>query len=95
MPDLLADQTELQRLQEAIERAPRTGQTEPPPHQRPAQLVLNVLSMVTFAQTPVSEWQGKCMFRMTSPLFPNGLGDFYLPRREEITLQEWVRQSIR
>ena len=35
MPDLLADQTKVQRLQKAMERAPQTGQTKPPPHQQP------------------------------------------------------------
>ncbi|MCJ1238755.1 hypothetical protein MMC14_006746 [Varicellaria rhodocarpa] len=35
--------------------------------------------MATFAQTPVSEWQG----------------DFYLPRRNKITLQEWVRHLLK
>ena len=79
MPDILAEETELERLRQAIQPV------EPIP-----------LSMASFDQAPINEWQNKCVFRMAFPsLFPNGLGDFNLPRSDNITMKDWIRHLLR
>ena len=78
VPDLMADQTELERAQAAI------------------QFRTTKLSVPSFRQTPISEWNRQCVFRMAFPsLFPDGKGDFYLPREHQFTLKEWIRHLLR
>ncbi|KAA6414339.1 MAG: hypothetical protein FRX48_02702 [Lasallia pustulata] len=72
VPNLLPDQTEMERLQQALTQATRP-------------VDFNMLSMASVADDPVSEWDSKPVFRMAFPgLFPYGRGDFYERRGEVI-----------
>lgn len=54
------------------------------------------LSLPTFRQTPVSEFDGICILRMIFPtLFPAGKGDINLPRGQKITFEAWIRHLLR
>ena len=72
--DLRPQQTELEFIQEDL-----TGEISASPQS-------DVLFMTSFRQTPVSEWDNKCILRMAFPiLFPQGLGNINLPRTHLIT----------
>ena len=54
------------------------------------------LSMPSFRMTPMSEWDHNCIFRQAFPtLFPQGRGDFFLPRDNEISMLDWIRHLLR
>jgi hypothetical protein len=73
-PDLRPQQTELEFIQEDL-----TGEIPAPPQP-------DMLSMASFRQIPISEWNNKCILRMAFPtLFPQGLEDINLPRTYPIT----------
>jgi ATP-dependent DNA helicase PIF1 len=56
----------------------------------------NPLSVPSFNQEPVSEFDNICILRMVFPtLFPNGQGDISLPRRQKIPFDEWIRHTMR
>ena len=52
--------------------------------------------MALFRQTPLSEWEKKCVFQMAFPsLFPCGLGDFFNPHTHEIMFKDWISHVLR
>ena len=64
--------------------------------QRAGAPVQDTLSVASFRQTPVSEWQNQCLFRMAFPsLFPDGRGDFYLPRERKIRFGSWLQHLLK
>ena len=74
----------------------RQDETELQHLQRAVQSAPPALSMASFRQTPLSEWEKKCVFRMAFPsLFPCGLGDFFNPRTHEITFKDWISHVLR
>ena len=83
VPNLLPDQTEIERLQRVLTQA-----THP--------VDFNMLSVPSVADDPISEWDSKPVFRMAFPgLFPFGQGDFYEPREEVISLGDWIRHLLK
>ena len=83
VPNLLPDQTEIERLQQALTQATH-----------PVDSIM--LSMVSVADDPVSEWDSKPVFPMAFPgLFPYGRGDFYKRRGEVISLGDWIRHLLK
>ena len=54
------------------------------------------LSIVSFHQTSLSEWEKKCVFQMAFPfLFLCGLSDFFNPCTHEITFKDWISHVLR
>ncbi len=54
------------------------------------------LSMASFRQTPLSEWEKKCVFQIAFPsLFLCGLSDFFNPCTHEITFKDWISHVLR
>ena len=74
VPNLLPDQTEMERLQQVLMQATH-----------PVDFIM--LSMASVVNDPVSKWDLKPIFRMVFlGLFPYGRGDFYKQRGEVISL---------
>ena len=64
--------------------------------QQAVQSALPALSIASFCQTSLSEWEKKCVFQMAFPsLFSYRLSDFFNPHTYEITFKDWISHVLR
>lgn len=92
MPDLHPTETEFSRLQQDLNGV--SSNTSLSSHQQGPNSEQR-LSLPTFRQTPISEFDGTCILRMIFPtLFPSGKGDINLPRGQKITFEVWIRHLL-
>jgi ATP-dependent DNA helicase PIF1 len=100
IPDLRPEITEFERLRRDLLGIPLPHPLLPTPPPAPSPTLLpstpHQLSVATFRQTPISEFDKKCLLRMIFPtLFPFGQGDINLPRRDPIAFSAWIRHVLR
>ena len=92
MPDLHLTKTEFSRLQQNLngfsnETSLLLHQQGPNSEQR--------LSLPTFRQIPISEFDGTRILQMIFPtLFPTGQGDINLLRGQKISFEAWIRHLL-
>lgn len=96
IPNILAQDSELELLRGSFEGA-AVNAPERPPLRREEPRDAHHLPMPSIRQTPLDEFnRSQCLLSLACPsLYPMGVADFAQPRQREVSYQEYLEHAMR